>query len=230
MAPSSMTDAGACPSVFVYFLFSVLRPTGREACQAALPPLAFPTNCLPPTCLKPLPGPSLIYNSACFACMLCGGGGAGLLAVTLWPMVVRCNRNRNCRCATALCLTPCCCCKTGRNNGTRVFSLIRGAVGKQQIGATAVSFSAYKQTDDDCFLWFTKDQAARVHRHERPAPCWGWFCCSARLHRVMAYTYSWSCRDGGLAAVLAVVVTGWHSCETYAGHVNCGIASFTHQH
>ena len=95
MAPSSMTDAGACPSVFVYFLFSVLRPTGREACQAALPPLAFPTNCLPPTCLKPLPGPSLIYNSACFACMLCGGGGAGLLAVTLWPMVVRCNRNRN---------------------------------------------------------------------------------------------------------------------------------------
>ena len=40
--------------------------------------------------------PCLLYNSACFvACIFCGWGGAGLLAVTLWPMVVRCNRNRN---------------------------------------------------------------------------------------------------------------------------------------
>ena len=39
--------------------------------------------------------PDLIYNSACFACMFCGWGGAGLLAVTLWPLVARCNRNRN---------------------------------------------------------------------------------------------------------------------------------------
>ena len=41
--------------------------------------------------------PYLIYNSACFACTFCGWGGAGLLAVTLWPMVVRCNRNRGCQ-------------------------------------------------------------------------------------------------------------------------------------
>ena len=47
------------------------------------------------TCLKPLPGPNLIYESACFACMFSGWGGAGLLAVTLWPMVDRCNHNRN---------------------------------------------------------------------------------------------------------------------------------------
>jgi hypothetical protein len=28
-------------------------------------------------------------------CMFCGWGGAGLLTVTLWPLVARCNRNRN---------------------------------------------------------------------------------------------------------------------------------------